>query len=882
MVPQAANAAAGDSITVAKVSPTRNGGDQGAKILLRVKGVVPANLKLIASDLNPATNINTPDQTIGAIAAGALVADGTANDTNKTDGLDEITVTVPVTTSVVGGTAKFAIYEDEANAGSVDATEARAQVSVTTAGVPTQLVLTPTSQTAPAGVASPAYTVTVKDAAGNVTGLDGNGADNIAGNGDDEKLTLGGTAATAGVAGSVVDKLVTGGASDGVITAAELAVGDGTADFVAQNGQLGNYTVTVAGPNSTLATGSLNVVTLASIAPSELDVVSGADTWDGFGDSDPAKAFPAAGEAIRIGEASAKFDIAGGNADKNATVQVTVSSANGILFGGKTSATVSITLDANAKGSFTVTPDANTAFVGRSFRVVGSGIDTTFTYQASSFNTIKPGASVYTTKVGESTTITATAQDQFGLPITGVYLAAVRNNPANANNDDVNNVNRVAVDSTGKATFTVADPAPAASAGASDIVSFYGYKNLNLAPTTGNADVVGASTATINYTADGLGTDFTFSVDGGEAAVATNPSGTAYNPASVFVTPLVDDGANTALTPTAEGDFLNLTVTGGSVGAADKISVDNGALIVPSAGTPNITDGVASLTGTVPVLQTKTYTIVGTKTGLTTVTYTTGGRTKTAQFTVVGAGTAAARNVAVTAPAKAKSGEIAVFTAKITDAFGNPVQGVQVNRLNVQVSGPGALQDSSAISDANGVINLNVRVASNTSDAIKVTVTGLSLAAGDNQFGAAAGQLRTDLGATSAPGFTASAQTATATANPVNIEALKQAVADAQAAVDAAQAADNSAAAAVTSATAKVTKAEKAVAKAKKALKKAQKKGSGVKAAKKKLAAAKASLAAAEKALASATADKADTAAALADAKQKLADAQAALAAAQA
>ena len=43
-----------------------------------------------------------------------LVADGAAGDSNKTDGLDEITMHVTVTTATAGDTAKFAVYEDEA------------------------------------------------------------------------------------------------------------------------------------------------------------------------------------------------------------------------------------------------------------------------------------------------------------------------------------------------------------------------------------------------------------------------------------------------------------------------------------------------------------------------------------------------------------------------------------------------------------------------------------------------------------------------------------------------------------------------------------------------------------------------------------------------
>ncbi|CAB4709959.1 MAG: hypothetical protein F2667_07385 [Actinobacteria bacterium] len=832
MVTPAANAATGDSITVASVSPVRNGGSEGAKILLRTKGVPDSSLlKLVASDLNIATSLNTPNQTIGAPVFGATIANGAPGDTNTTDGLDEISLTLPVTTSADGGVAKFAIFEDEATAG-VDATEARVQVELTTAGAPTSVTLAPAAQTSPLGVASGAYTVAIKDAGGRATQL--TGAENFTVN-----ATGGATSFSAP-------------ADNNVLSASELSGGSVT--FTATGtGTTGLRTISVAGgtpPAATIAaSGTLDVVgAAAGLTNANLDVVTGADSYAAPGDP--------SNVSVRVDQASIKLDIVSApNAGK--TVSLAIARTAGVLtFGGKTTATLTTVLDAAGKGSITITPDAGTVTDAGQFTVNGAGLGLVFDYDRAQATAIKPAATTYVSKFGGSVDVTATVTDQFGLPITGVLVTAQRTGGVNA---DATESAKKAVGADGKVTFTLTDTKASVTNAASDTVNFKVYQDSFAAlPLAG----VTATPATIVYSVDGNGADFIVTLDG------ANTAGAAYDPASITVDPLSDAIADNGNLSADES--TTLATVGGTSGSAVTVTADNGALVL-KAGETTLAEGAASKSGVIG----QSFRIVGTKSGVVTVTTVSAGITKTAKFTVKAG--YSARNVAVTAPAKAIAGDLAVFTAKITDAFGNPIPNYTIGGLNVQVSGPGALQDTGAQTNAAGELALNVRVNGGASAPITVTVTGLF----NTQFGAAANRLYTSSTTNDAPGLGASTGSATATVTDVvDIAALQAAVDAAQADVDAAQAASDAAVATLATAKADKAAAQKSVAKAKKAVKKAQG-PKAKKAAKAKLKKARAALQAARADVTAAKAAVTTTAADLAAAQAKLEAAKAALADAQ-
>ena len=177
------------------------------------------------------------------------------------------------------------------------------------------------------------------------------------------------------------------------------------------------------------------------------------------------------------------------------------------------------------------------------------------------------------------------------------------------------------------------------------------------------------------------------------------------------VIPLFDTVANT--TTGVNDEDAVITIAGGEFDQAVTLSVDNGALILAPTETM-LSQGSASVnatlspTGTLPA----GYRVIGTKSGLVTLTVDTAGRTETAQLTVKAQDNVdSARNVTLTAPATVPHGTNQItFTAVVTDAFGNPVPGVANGTFNKQVTGPAIYQDGDAQTDANGNLDLNVRV----------------------------------------------------------------------------------------------------------------------------------------------------------------------------
>ena len=219
----------------------------------------------------------------------------------------------------------------------------------------------------------------------------------------------------------------------------------------------------------------------------------------------------------------------------------------------------------------------------------------------------------------------------------------------------------------------------------------------------------------------------------------------------------------------ADDDLLinesaDLTVVNATPVTPITVSVDNGALIL-EPGETRLAQGSASIADVVESsgMLEDGYRIIGTTAGVTTVTIASAHRTETAQLTVTGqSDQTTARNVTVSGPATADAGDLVTFNAVVTDAFGNAIAGVPVTDLNVQVTGPGELQDSGAVTDENGAIALNVRLQDDAQGAsVSINVTGIP--DGDNQFGAAADRLNADSTSNDGAGLPASSNVATAT-----------------------------------------------------------------------------------------------------------------------
>ncbi len=754
-IASSASAATGDSIEVASVGPVRNAGTQGGVVVLKTKGVDEDNIRLSATDLT--SRADSPSQTV-EIVGSEIALSGTANDTNKTDGLDEITLNVRVSTPAAGGNFAFAVYEDEDNdtadsdpgtpgiqldgvsdlpltgaqAPDVDATEARANVTGSTAGAPTSIAISPETQTTSAGVPTGDYTATIRDASNNLT-----------------QLTAGETFVLAGTGVTFTP--------DGTLTPAELQSGSTT--FKASSNTAGSTTFTATGAGGVPATvndsAAINVIANADITADEFDLVTGADeyeTGDAFGGTYEVRVDQGSVTLNFASKDGADLDTAPDDANKAVVLTVT---GNGVTFGGQASRTYTIVLDANGQGSLTLNPEGIQAGDFFTFASPSSNIaSTTVDFTRAAAASVEAGQDVYVTKVGESTSVTVTVLDQFGDPIGApaqVQLVRAGNGGRTANDGATA---RVTVGADGTATFNLPDAGT--TAGTEDLdVRLYDDQFDGIPVTTNDL-------ARIKYTADGLGGDF-----------ALND----ITPGSIV--PLTDGVAGGA------NESKVLTITGGTPNAPATVTVDNGALILGANN--NLSSGAASRTVTLDGNGDGSVEIVGTSTGTVTATVASSGRTKTETLTVAQVTGQAlldtARNIELEGPENVVAGDVATYTATVTDAFGNPVAGYDDGDVVFQVSGPGSLQNKEAATDGNGEIEQTVLLTDNANGSITVSVRGE-----DAQFGAAANELTDANPATAAPGLSASEDTDSVTSEITNLEELEQAVADAEAELAAAEA----------------------------------------------------------------------------------------------
>lgn len=788
-----ASAATGDEIVVAYQGPARNGATgagNGALLVLETKGITlaeaQASLKVVGTNLT--SGANTPTQTIGAPQVVALNTD-TANQTDAeqefgdNDGYDELIVQIPVSTTTTGDTANFAVYlDDDANgnnAGTVQASEPRAQVSVKTAGAPTSVEIAPNSQVAPQGQLSGNYTLTVKDSAGRVTQL-------VAG----ESIGLAATGNTNIVETGTTADNTTAVTDNDTVSPAEAT--RGTATFKASNANTGGYTITATGnggnggvPTSATAQATLNVVGSANINASELDIVTGADSWEGFG-ADANDTF-ASGAQVRVDQTSVTLNFKAPN-DANTTVALAVT-GNGLTFdGGKSSKTVAVNLDSNGVGTVTLTPDAGSIQVGDSIGIQGSGITNgnnpvLINFVRAAASSIRSAAQTYVSKIGGSVDVTVTVLDQFGKPVTSGLVNVQRIGGVNA---DASPSAKKPVGADGTVTFTLTDSKATANSTAPDTVRVRYYQDeFAAAPTNipaNNANNYN-DVATIRYTVDGNGNPISFTADN------VSVDGNGYTADQVTLNPLTEDGnASTQGALGTPDEYVVIGIVGGTPGAAVTVSADNGALILrnPTAASDDVASGKSSVTG----VAGDTYWLIATKTGAINVTVTSAGQTKTAAVTAVAVPTAngrqaaTARNVSVEGPTAAVSGDLVEFVATITDGYGNPVAGV--GNVNVRVTGPARLQDADALSGANGQLGISVRLDDDASSPVTVTVEGVGSAFNFDQFGDAANTIGATTG--NAPGIPASDASDSATIDDVtNLKVLEQAVADAEQALADAQ-----------------------------------------------------------------------------------------------
>lgn len=796
LLASSASATSGDSLSVGNVGPVRNANAAGGSVIIKSNsatidpakvGVTPADFSGTPNLIAGSPDLASPAFDVDLISFTLLDGDSvTAGIQKFADGFYHYDAVTAVTLGTATK-ATFGLVEDADASGAVNASDPKTVVEITPTGAPASVDVSPASQTTATTVQSPDYTVTVKDAAGNVTQVKA---------GESFAVT------------SPQDAVATG-------TLDDTTLNDGVATFTATAPTAGTKTLNVAGAGGIAATvadsATLNVIAQATIVENEFDIATGADTWSS------SSTFGGAGTQIRVDQSTVTFNFVskdGADADSipddaNKVVLLTLNSGT-LKFDGKTAPqTYAVVLDADGKGSLTVSPNGIVDGSAFTFAAPGSAIaSTTVTFARAAASAVSSDAAVYVTKIGSPTDVTVTVKDQFGNPIGAPAQVSITRNPVAPRTANAGTTSRVTVDATGKATISLPDAGTTAGSETLD-VNLYDDQFDPAATTT-------VGVARIDYTVDGLGADYSV-------------TGATSDPAATVVSPVYD------ATATPGTDAVTVGITGGTFDAPAKVSVDNGALIL-SGGDTTLDKGVASKTITLNGAGAGSVDVIGTKTGVVTVTIESAGRTKTVKLTIkqpaVGAAlTATARNVELAGPEKANAGGVATFTATVTDAFGNPVEGVSVNELSFQVSGPANLQSTDAATNGAGELQANVILTDNANSSVSVKVTGVPSVA--TQFGKA---VNTFAVANDAPGLSASDNTDTVTVtNVVNIAELQAAVDAAQEKVDNAQDALDTARGNL-----RIAKAERAVARqdvreAKRDLRQAKRHHKGVKAARKAL-----------------------------------------------
>ena len=699
-------------------------------------------LKLTSVGSTTAGSQNTGDQELVILGTPQLRDDvpavtDAAQEFGDNDGQDEIVVRVKTTTNPIGATAQARLFlDDGGTVNQLDASEARAPLSITTAGPVARFDVSPAQQTRPSGVQSAPYTITARDNAGRLT-----------------QIAAGTTAVVEGN-GATIAPNNNGDLDTETLSSDQLA--RGTFDFRATGPGVSVYNLTVT-QGAANGSATLSTTQAATITADEVDIVTSADDWNGFGNNGNAGTPNDTNLAPTQSTVTFNFRSADGvdldatPDDANTTVTLDFT-GTGVTFGGQTRVTKTVTLNAQGVGSIVLDVDPASIQNGDFIDVAGS-FTQRLTYAPATAAAIQPAAARYVTALKGTTTVVARVVDTYGNPVTsGEVSADIISGPnANANNG---RDQRKPVGADGTVSFTFTDAS--AVAGQTDTVEFR-YFTSQFEPTPSLA----AATTDIRYTADGQGSDYTTLLDG---VVASGPG---YNPAANPIVPLSDAFADNA----PSNDSLDLNIVTAEPNTSITVTVNNGALILEPTEN-NLSQASASVTAQVTAggVLPNGYRVVGTKSGTTTVTVVNAGRTETSDFVVAAAPAGTGRNVELTGPSSAVGGDVVTFVAKITDAFGNPVAGFPRTGLNVTVSGPGAFQDGAAQSDANGEIALNVRMSDNADSPVTVNVT-----ASGQQFGAAASQLNAGALANSAPGLTASDNTATATIDQVtDLETLRE------------------------------------------------------------------------------------------------------------
>jgi hypothetical protein len=698
-------------------------------------------------------NISKP-----TLATNLALTDTLAADTNLGTAT-AATVVGTLAAPDAAGTYTGVVYQDTNANNTVDPGEPSSYVSITTSGAPSSATLTPATESKAAGAAA-TYTLTLKDA---------NGATTQAAVGEFFSITADPTSATSlvTVAGAGLASISTPTANTNTTAVVPFsALGDGSEAFtVASNTAGDSVAISVSSSGALRAQGvaATLTATLSVVAASAVNGSAAATTNTRLA-ADAATTTAATGAAAGlktyIADLSLKsvtFTVTGLDANKAITFDITGTDGGGgdtfianttLSINGAAAAAYTDGTDtsavADATGNVTIVwatsgtigggtdvinLDLNTAGTDD---VVATQTDARVTWASPAYDVAITAPTTTTLLVTQTSTVKfeGTLIDQFGNPLQGAIVGI--NAPQTGTVVVAALTATATSDATGKWSATL--PAPAATT--TQVVATV------TAVRTGATFANNAAVYTINYTATGNATTLThvsapanvltagvitgipgITVPHDGVLTIGDASGLSNGIYTLSTAASTADGGTAAL---GADEYLTITPTSTPAAEVTFTSDDSVYFWHPAAPADVAWNAAAASKGTGKFASGDIVRVWSTKAGKHTITMTVGTTTSTQDFWV-SVDPNAARNLAITAPATLKQGEIGRLVVTATDNWGNPVAGVTAATISATVTGQGTLgggriTDTFGLTDASGQAQLAIQ-AGNADGKLDFSVT---------------------------------------------------------------------------------------------------------------------------------------------------------------
>jgi hypothetical protein len=624
----------------------------------------------------------------------------------------------------VAGSYTFFVWNDANDDNLFDAGEKNATITFVVGGAPTSVSLTPTATSAVAGVKI-GVKIYLTDASGRATDLSGNETMILT------KTVLSGSGTVTFYDhndGTGVESDITDGATVTLTTADDVQDDLTYWRVDADNSAGGTWRVTanLGGSLDPLATAA-TTGTLSTIPAGTLTKVAVASTtgitMNEDGEYEHPDALVDANDDVNVvanpatAGASISFTLTG---TAGSTVSVTLADdGDTTLPTGVTAGDTAVTIGSAGTATFTVTATAVADGNGYTLTFpvdAGTAVyDVEYdaaTVSASSIDIaeLPTGVSKAVVAVAGTSTYTATVKDEFGVAYSNYVLKLTTTSTSRNASKSITAV----TNASGVATVSYAD-ASTSTTTLTDAVTLAVYAPSDLA-----TNIKSSGNTVTNYFATSLGS---LTLAGGTTALATVKR-------EVVNADAIDDAAAaTAETVAIDNTLLdsnNASVSGyaavytGSAGLLFVADTDNDGDITDEG---DFTDALSTVT----VANDNQVFVLSTKTGVGTITVTSGGFTKTATvtFTQVANG-ANARNIAISASsATATTGKYVSVSATVTDGHGNALEGSTVTFIRTGGRFVTGASSVNVTTDANGVASIDV-----TADAASSVSVSASLPVG--------------------------------------------------------------------------------------------------------------------------------------------------------